>query len=36
VLIEGTFDKDTFGHLGLWKGTIAKVTRAYELRRDPK
>jgi len=35
VLLEGTFDKDDFGHLGAWKGALANVTRAYELRRDP-
>jgi hypothetical protein len=34
VLIEGTFDKNSFGHMGLWAGTIGKVTRAYELRRN--
>jgi hypothetical protein len=27
VLIEGTFDKDDYGHLGLWKGAITKVNR---------
>lgn len=27
VLIEGTFDMDSFGHMGLWSGTIKDITR---------
>lgn len=27
VLLEGTFNPDLHGHLGLWSGTIAQITR---------
>jgi hypothetical protein len=33
VHIEGTFDRDGRGHLGLWSGTIKRVSRIYELKR---
>lgn len=26
-IIEGTFDKTSFGHMGLWSGTIKDITR---------
>ena len=35
VLIEGTFDKNGFGHLGGWAGAIKNVDRAYKLERRP-
>jgi hypothetical protein len=31
VLIEGTFDKNSLGHMGAYQGTIANVTRVVEL-----
>lgn len=31
VLMEGTFNKDNLGHLGLWQGAIEKVDRIVEL-----
>ena len=32
VCLEGTFDMDDHGHLGLWNGAIGKVTRFYALK----
>jgi hypothetical protein len=34
VLIEGTFNKDSYGHLSAWKGTIEKVSRLQKLKRQ--
>ena len=31
VIIEGTFDKNYTGHMGLWSGAITNITR-YDLR----
>jgi hypothetical protein len=30
VSIEGEFDADNTGHLGLWSGTIKKISRIWE------
>lgn len=32
VLVEGTFDAKSQGHLGMWSGTIAKVERVMPWR----
>jgi hypothetical protein len=37
VLVEGTFDAKMTGHLGLWSGSIRKITRCLvvEMRKTP-
>lgn len=32
VLLEGTFNAEAHGHLGLWSGTIEQITRALPWR----
>lgn len=34
VLVEGTFDKNSLGHMSLWQGTITRITRIVELNKN--
>jgi hypothetical protein len=37
VLVEGTFDAKMKGHMGLWSGSIQKITRCQVwIQRDEK
>ena len=38
LLVEATFDKESLGHLGMFSGTLAEVTRAevWSEGRDPE
>lgn len=36
VLVEGTFDAKSHGHMGMWSGTISNVTRVMPWRRIDK
>jgi hypothetical protein len=35
VLLEGTFIPDRHGHMGLWSGTLAQITRAQVWKEGP-